>query len=218
VAYHENVWGSTLVVFGIGAGDSPHGARLYRLERGRATVIWKGSAYLSSLNRGVAYLNAGELAARLVRVDLRTGRVTRIAWLPRSPRLVPDSTGRRLAGVAYRLAERSRLVPVQLGKAVAVRSVALDAPEELGDVHWLPDGRLLLLPSGGDSARVLDGSVRTRTRFRWTAGSGARVGSTVFGVDRRGRLVSAKLPAGPQRVVRQLPGGDRAPVIVSAAR
>jgi hypothetical protein len=219
IAIHcENVWGSRVVLFGTGPGDAPHGAGLHRLAGRRLTTIWKGSAYLSSLGLGVAYLNAGRQGARLLRIDLGTGRSRSIAWLPLSPRLVPDATGRRLAGVAYRPTGRSRLVLVQLGKAVAVRSIPLAAPMMTGDVHWLPDGRLLFLPTiDRDKGRVLDGSLRTRSRFGWTAHvDTARVGSTAFGVDWAGRLVSAALPAGPERVVRRLPGAGRAAVIVSA--
>lgn len=203
----ENASGSSVVVFGIGAGDSPVGAALFRLARGSPTVIWKGTAYLSSLTRRAAYLNAGELAARLVRVDLRTGRVTRLAWLPRSPRVVPDATGERFAGVAYRLGERSRLFLVDLTtRPATVRSAPLAGPEVLGDVIWVSSRRLLFLPyDRRETARLLDLRLRTLLRFRWTAGDGARVGSTVFGLEGRA-LVRAALPAGPTRVVRRLPG------------
>jgi hypothetical protein len=215
----ENAWGSSVVLFGTGPGDAPHGAALHRLAGRRLTTIWKGTAYLSSLTPRIAYLNAGERAARLLRIDLRTGRGRPIARLPLAPQLVPDDTGRRLAGVAYRATGRSRLVLVELGKATTVRSIPLAAPMMTGDVHWLPDGRLLFLPLiDRDQARVLDGSLRTRSRFSWTAyADTARVGSTAFGVDWRGRLVSAPLPAGPERVVRRLPGAGRAAVIVSVA-
>ncbi len=183
------------------------------------STIWHGSAYLSSLTPRVAYLNAGERGARLIRIDLRTGRGLRIARIPLSPQLVPDGSGRRLAGVAYRQAESSRLVLVELGKAATVRSIPLAAPMTTGDVHWLPGGRLLFLPtSDRDTGRVLDVSLRTRSRFGWTAHvDTARVGSTAFGVDWRGRLVAAPLPSGPERVVRRLPGAGRAAVMVSVA-
>jgi hypothetical protein len=212
----ENASGSTVVVFGIRA-DAPRGAALYRATGERVTAIWRGRGYLSSLNRGVAYLNAGMEGSRLVGLDLRTGRVLRLGSLPLSPKLVPDATGRRLAGVAYRIQKRSRLVLVQLGKATAVRWIPLADAEVNGDVHWLSDGRLLFVPFyDNDSARVLDLSLRTRAQFRFAARYSARVGSRVFGVESEGRVVSAELPDGPARVVRQLPGGARPQVLVSA--
>ena len=216
----EDVWGSSVVIFGTGPAEPPQQAGLHRLTGGRVTTIWKGSAYLSSLTPRAAYLNAGEQGARLLRIDLTTGRGRSIAWLPLAPRLVPDDTGRRLAGVAWRHPETSRLVLVELGKAVVVRSIPLAAPMMTGDVHWLPNGRLLFLPTiDRDKGRVLDRSLRTRSRFGWTAHvDTARVGSTAFGVDWMGRLVAATLPGGPERVVRRLPGGGRAEVIVAVTR
>jgi hypothetical protein len=172
---------------------------------------------LSSINPGIAYLRAGAAANRLVSVDLKTGRVVPIAWLLLNPSLVPDATGKRLAGVAYQLVERSRVVLVDLTTRPAkVWSSPLAAPEVSGDVFWLPSGRLLFVPRyGRDMARVLDLTLRTRSRFRWIAGGSTLVGTTVFGIDRGGRLVSAKLPSGPVRVVRRLPGG--APYVIVAA-
>ncbi len=215
----ENVWGSSVALFGAGPGDAPRGAGLHRLAGRRLSTIWHGSAYLSSLTPRVAYLNAGEQGARLLRIDLRTGEALPIAWIPLSPPLVSDETGRRLAGVAFRETGRSRLVLVELGKAATVRWIPLAAPMMTGDVHWLPGGRLLFLPTiDRDTARVLDGSLRTRSRFGWTAHvDTAQVGSTAFGVDWRGRLVSAPLPSGPERVLRRLPGAGRAAVMVSVA-
>jgi hypothetical protein len=210
--------GSSVVIFGIGAGDSPVGAGLYRLAGDRLSIIWEGTAYLSSLNPRVAYLNAGKHAARLVKVDLRTGRVTRIAWLPRSPSLVPDAAGKRLAGVAYLSGERSRVVVVDLTtRPVSIRSLPLGAPEVAGFVFWLSEARFVFLPwATQGTARVLDLTLRTRSQFRWNGFEAALAGSIVFGIDRRGRLASARLPAGPQRVVRGFPGEPQA--IVSATR
>jgi len=213
----EDSAGSSVVIFAEWAlGDAPFRAAIYRLEGNRLKVVWQGTAYLSSLNPGIAYLRAGAAANRLVSVDLKTGRVVPIAWLPLNPSLVPDATGKRLAGVAHQLVERSRVVLVDLTTRPAkVRSSPLAAPEVAGDVFWLPSGRLLFVPwYGRDTARVLDLTLRTRSRFRWIAGGSTLVGTTVFGIDRGGRLVSARLPTGPQRLVRRLPGQPH--LIVSA--
>jgi hypothetical protein len=212
----EDLAGSKVVVFGTSGGDSPYGAAIYRLVGGRLTAIWKGVGHLSSLNPGVAYLNAGPSTNRLVSVDLQTGDVAPVAWLPLSPSLVPDATGKWLAGVAYLFRERSRLVLVDLtSRPAMVLSSPLAALEVSGQVFWLPNGRLLFLPwYGGDTAQVLDLTLRTRSRFRWIAGNATVASSRVFGVHRGGTLVAANLPSGPQRVVRRLPGEPY--VIVSA--
>lgn len=213
----ESASGAKLVAFAAGPADGLHDAILFGLEGSRASTIWRGTGYLSGLTRHGVYVNAGEEASRLIRVDLRTRRVQRIATIPLRPRLAPDATGRRLAGIAYRIQRRSRLMLVERGKATAVHWVALDAHEVDGDVHFLPNGRLLFLPTGhNDTARVLDGRLRTLHRFRWAAHDTALVGSRVFGVGRTGELVSAPVPGGPGRIVRQLPGGARPQVIVAA--
>jgi hypothetical protein len=212
----EDLTGSKVVVFGASGGDSPYGAAIYRLVDGRLTTLWKGTAHLSSLNPGVAYLNAGPGTSRLVSVDLKTGHVVPIAWLPLSPSLVPDEAGKRLAGVAYLFSERSRLVLVDLTfRPAKVLTSPLAAHEVSGEIVWLPSGRLLFLPwYGGDTAQVLDLTLRARSRFRWIAGHATLASSTVFGFHYKNTLVTARLPSGPQRVVRRLPGEPY--VIVSA--
>jgi hypothetical protein len=214
----EDAEGSSIVVYANWAGDSAHNAALYRLSAGRLRAIWNGIAFLSCLRPGIAYLNAGFSADRFVSVDLQTGRVTRIARLPRSPRLVPNTMHTKFTGVAYRLAERSRLFVLDLTtRPPSARSTPLVAPEVTGSVYWLPDDRVLFLPLGGpDTARILDLQLKTLSRFQWTGGDAALIGSTVFGIDRRGRLVLAKLTTGPQRVLRRLPG--RPHLIISARR
>lgn len=215
----EDGLGSSVVIVAGWAGDAALRAAIYRLKGRRLTAVWEGTAFLSSLTAKVAYLNSGFSAARLVRVDLRTSRVTRIAWLPRSPSLVPDTTGKRLAGVAYLMDKRSRIVLVDLTtRPVSIRSIPLAAPDVLGDVLWLSRDRFLFLPfDSRETARVLDLRLSTRSRFRWTGGQAALLDLTVFGTSfRSGALVAAKVPSGPQRVIRHLPG--RPEVIVSATR
>lgn len=212
----EDREGLHMVLFTGWGGDAPQNAAMYRLAGQRLTRLWHGTAHLASLTSHVAYLNAGISRTRLVSVDLQTRRVTPITSLPWDVSLVPSGAGSRLAGVAYLLAGRSRLVMIDLTTRPAkVRSSPLAASEVSGDVFWLPNGRLVFLPwYGGDTARVIDRTLRTRTRFQWTAGSAALAGSAVFGVHHNGTLVAAKLPSGQMRVVRHLPG--RPDVIVSA--
>jgi hypothetical protein len=212
----EDSAGSSVVIFAGRRSSSPFSAAIYRLSGRRLRTVWNGTAFLSSLVQRVAYLNSG---AKLVSVDLRTGRTTPIVWLPRSPSLVPDARGTSLAGVAYHLFQRSRLVVVDLTtRPATVRRSRLAAAKVVGDVFWLPGRRLLFLPwYGRDSARVLDRALRTRARFPWLAGNAALVGSTVFGVHRENRtLLAADLPTGPMRVVQRL--GGQPEVIVSATR
>jgi len=210
--------GSSVFIFAGWAGDSALRAAIYRVTDRHLEAIWEGTAFLSSFTPKVAYLNSGFSTARLVRVDLRTGRVTPIAWLPRSPRVTPDASGTKLAGVAYSLgADKSRLVLVDLGaRPPSVRSTPLRAAEVFGDLLWVSERRLLFVPSDQrDAARLLDQELRTLSRFRWTGGQGALVGTTLVGIDGR-TLVAATLPSGPQASRRQLPG--RAFVILSATR
>jgi hypothetical protein len=209
----EDRAGSRIVVFGSWSGDAALRAAIYRFVGDRRMIVWAGTAFLSSLSRDAAYLRAGFRADRMVKVDLRTGRTAELARIRLSPSLVPDATGRLLAGVAYRLDRRSRLFLVDLTtQPRTVRSVPLRGPEEFGDVLWLSSKRLLFVYRR--EAHVLDLRLRTLTRFRWTGVGGTLVGSTVFGFDDRS-LVKARIPSGPQRIVRRLPG--RPDVVVAAS-
>ena len=209
--------GSNVVVFANWAGDHALKAALYRLTAGRLTTVWEGTAFLTGFGPGAAYLRAGFSADRFAKVDLKTGRLTQLARLPLSPSLVPDASGKLFAGVAYRLDRNSRLFVVDLRRQPpAIRSSTLSAPDVTGDVLWVSKDRFLLLPSGRQEARLFDLRLRTRASFRWTAGGGVLLGSNVFGLGRDRTLVSARLPRGPERIVRRLPG--RAHVIVTASR
>lgn len=225
----KNRDGSTVIVFATGPGDAGFHSALYRVTSERLTALWKGTAFLSSLTAPVAYLSSFEKSwrgcqkwrscHRLFGVDLRTGGVRRVASLPWTASLLPDKTGKYLAGDVYLLNARSRVVLVDLTtQPVRVHSSPLAAPEVGGQVIWLPGLRFLFLPwsDSGESARVLDLTLRTHSRFRWKAGGGALVGSNVFGVHyHNGALVSAKLPSGPAHIVQRLPGEPF--VIVSAS-
>lgn len=215
----EDSAGSSAVVFAEWPlGDAPFRSAIYRITSSRIRAVWQGTAHLSSLTPGTAYLNAGAAAKRLISVDLQTGRVTHLTRRPVSASVVPDATGRRFAGVEYLLLERSRVVLLDLtSKPPTIRIAPLAAPEVLGEIHWLAHKQLVFLPlDRRDTARVLDLQLNTRSRFRWIAGDTTLVGSTVFGVNTNKTLVAAKVPFGSQRVVRHLPG--RPEVIVAASR
>jgi hypothetical protein len=94
--------------------------------------------------------------------------------------------------------------------------LTLSAPEVAGDVLWVSKDRFLLLPAERQEARLFDLQLRIRASFRWTGGGGVLLGSRVFGLGRDGTLVSARVPRGPERIVRRLPG--RAYVIVTTSR
>jgi hypothetical protein len=131
--------------------------------------------------------------------------------------LAPNAGETLLAGVVGGPGRPSQVVRVDLtrkpGKVTAAR---LAGGEVYGQVFWLPAGRLLFVPAyGGTAAHVFDRSLRTQSRFPWTAGQAALVGSTVFGTDQSFSLFRADLPSGPQRVARRLPG--RPTVLVSAS-
>jgi hypothetical protein len=213
----EDRLGSKMLLFAGYLGDAPNDKAIYRLADRRLTAIWEGDAFDAELSSAVVYLSAGMSGDNLIAVDPRTGRRTHLARLPGAVySLRLNATATHLAGVDFRPDTRSQIVLVDLRqRPVKVRTALLGGSGAYGDVAWLPSGRFLFLPwEGRDAARVVDLTLRTRSRFRWLAGSAALVGSTVFGVDNKGRLVSAKLPSGPMRVVRRLPGQPQ--VIVSA--
>ncbi len=207
--------GSSVVIFAGWAGDSALKAAIYRIADRRLTTVWRGTAFLSSLGPRFAYLRAGYSADRMVRVDLRTGEARTLVRIPLGPSLVPDATGRRLAGVAYRLDQRSRIFLVDLTRRPAmVRSIPLSAPEVFGEVLWISSKRMLFLSADRrETARLLDLRLRTLARFRWTGGQGILVRSTIFGIGQKS-LFAATLPSGPTRVARRLPG--QPDVIVAA--
>jgi hypothetical protein len=215
----EDASGTSVVVFGKWPlGESPVKAALYRVRAGRVRALWQGAAYDADITSTTAHLSAGLEGRSLVRVRLRTGRVQRIATLPCGVApLASNGAGKLLAGVCAGPSRPTRLVRADLGASPArVRTTRISGREVYGQLFWLPAGRLLFVPAyGGTAARVLDASLRTSSRFRWTAGSAALVGSSVFGTDQSFSLFRADLPSGPQRVVRRLPGR---PTLISSAR
>jgi hypothetical protein len=98
---------------------------------------------------------------------------------------------------------------------VRVQTAQVAKRDSTGQVFWLPRSRLLFTCAYGCApARVLDGSLVTRSRFRWTAGASALSGARLYGVDHTMSLFRAALPSGPQRTVRRLPGR---PTVVASA-
>jgi hypothetical protein len=201
--------------------DAPYQSAIYRMRGRQLTAIWNGAAYAASLTSPVVYLCTLSQSGQclLLSLDPRSGRVATRQSLPMCAcvSFVPDARDRRLAGVSSGIAGTSHIVLVDLTRhPPKLRRTPLRREAASGEVYWLADGRLLFLPwYGGDTGRVLDANLGTRSRFRWIAGDTTLVGSTAFGVNTNRTLVAAKVPSGSQRVVRRLPGEPH--VIVSAS-
>lgn len=191
--------------------DRPALARVLATAGDGVRTLWRGTAQFASFAGSVAYLTAGRTGTALVRVDLDSGRATRLVALPPyTGPLVPDPTGTSLAAVANDASATptsSRLVVVDIGHRPArTRSVPL-VSGLTGDVAWLSGGRLLFLPYGRSTARIFDPSLRTRPGFSgWPGGRAVVRADALLGIDFAGRLVTASLPRGPVRAVRLLPG------------
>ena len=211
----EDGAGTSAVVFA--RGDLLAKDAIYRVRNGRVIPMWKGHAFDAEIAESAAYLSAGPSGRNLLRVDFDTGRVRRLATLPGLTSLSLNAAGALLAGVHSDLDRPSQVVRVDLTKKPAkVATARLARRGVYGEVFWLPAGRLLFAPSyGGDTARVLDVSLRMRSRFKWSGISAALVGSSLFGIDQTLSLFRAQLPSGPMRAARRLPG--RPTVLVSVA-
>jgi hypothetical protein len=213
----ENTTGSSVVVFARGPfGNRPTKSALYRASGGRLHALWSGVAYDAAITSSDAYLSAGLAGDSLERVDLQTGRVSRVATLPGAlASLALNPAGTILAGIG--VDSPWQIVRVDLtARPANVKSVRFASRDAYGQVLCLPTGNFVVISAYGDaSARVLDAALRTWDYFRWPAGPTALVGSRLFGIDHSLSLFRAEL-SGPMRVVRQLPG--RPTVIVSATR
>ncbi len=210
--------GASAVVFARGPlGDSPAGSALYRVRARGAEAIWNGAALDAAFTSTHAFLSAGMRGRTLTRVDLATGRTRALATLPYpTTALAVDRAGRLLAGVHTRLDRSADVMRLDLSRPGAKVGVArVPADEGMAQVFWLTDRRLLFVPTYGSTARVLDGSLRTRARFAWRSTSAAVVGGQLFGADFSLSLYRAALPSGPQRIARRLPG--RVVLLASAA-
>jgi hypothetical protein len=190
--------------------DVPERARLLRAGPGAVTTVWRGTATAGSFAGRVAYVNRGRRGEDVARIELASGRATRVARVPSwTGALVRSPDGRLLAGVAYSAPRRNSAPPSRLvlvdGRRI--RTAPLGSANVTGDVVWPTGGSLAFFPDGEvDVARIYDRSLRLRAWIRpWRARGGAVVGRTAWGVTWQGQLMRAELPGGPVRLVRTLP-------------
>jgi hypothetical protein len=208
----EDSLGTSVLVFARAADDSGR-ARLVRVARSGQTVLWAGTATSVAMIGHRAYLATGKRGTMLVALDLETRRTRIVGHIPPfAGTLAPSPDGKRLAGVAYSAPEPgapgSRTVLIDLERTPArVHTSPLGSPNVSGDVVWLSNGRLAMFPSGEiDVIHVYDTSLHVRARVPgWSARGAALVGTSVYGIGWDGRLLRAKLPAGPVRIARRLP-------------
>ena len=207
-----------MILFARRPSDSAAGSALYRVASGRVASIWKGAAYDAAITPTAAYLSAGISGTSLLRVDLRERRITHVAELPvATTSLALNRKGTLLAGIQAREDRFAHVVRIDLRSSPGnVATARFPASAGQAQIFWLASGRLLLVPAYGNTARVLDDSLRTRSRFRWTAAAAALTGSRLFGTDFSTALFRAELPSGSMRIVRRLPG--RPTLIAATAR
>jgi hypothetical protein len=128
--------------------------------------------------------------------------------------LTPNAAGTRLAGDSFKEGVGDpRLVVIDLARRpISARSIPLPI-DPVGSTHWIHNDRFAYF--GADRILVYSATLRLTTRIPGWKGQHAAIhGTTAFGVH-RGALVAAKLPAGPVRVVRRLPG---TPAVIGSAR
>ncbi len=218
-----NASGEQLVLY-MSSVDRSKPDRLIRIRGRHSTTIWHGSASYASFSDHHAFVQApGPRGVSILAVSLRTGTAEKLGVVPIHGvfQLVANSAGTRLAGNALEDGSQdSRLLVIDLTRRpIAVRTVA--DPTDFGHVLWLHADRFAYFGnrySGGTShIYVYDAALRLRARVPgWQPGDQpALVGSTAFGVSSSGRvLVTATLPSGRLRIVRQLPG---TPAVIAAA-
>ena len=211
--------GEHLVVFSSGNDPDKPDGRLMQITRRSARTIWRGTAWYASLGQHVAYLQVLDVTGTTVlSVNTRTGSARKLGTvrLYGAHQLVLNPSGTRLVGDAYDEARVccDQLVVIDLTRhPISLRTIV--PPTDFGDVAWFGDNRFGYFANG--AMFVYSARLRLLKRVAgWRARSQAVVGSTVFGVRLNGMLIAAKLPFGPVRVVRQLPGS--AYRIVSTAR
>jgi hypothetical protein len=206
--------GSDVLVFLRRSDGFARGARLVKVGPQAETTLWRGRALSAGFSGAYAYISAGTDGSRLIRVDVRSGRAVSLGRIPPySGSFVPSPNGRRLAGVAYsapigRNAPASRVVLVDLEPGFRVRSAPLSRPNVTGDVLWLANDRIVIVPdSDGDiDVRVYDATLGLLRRWGgWRARSAVLLGRRAFGIGRQGELIAATAARGPARVVRVLP-------------
>jgi hypothetical protein len=171
-------------------------------------VVWRGRAQAAAFSGNAVYLAGGTRANALLRLDLRTGKVQRLAAIPANTTSLRAGPGGKVAGVMYnagagRNPPPSRVVLFDPSARVRVRSAPLAQANVTGDVDWWR-GRLVFLPDwGADTARVYDDRLRVVSQFRgWIVDQSFISGGRAYGLA-RGVLVTAALPGGPVKVVRR---------------
>ena len=167
-------------------------------------MLYKGFAQWAAIGRSRAYLGDGPAARHVVALDLRTRARRRVATIPAGTAyLTLSRDGRYLAGANLL---RGRIVRVRLTGG-GVRTTAVARQEHGATLAWTPSRRLLLLPAPIGDGYVFDASLRRVGRVRDWSGSFAGVrGGTVYGVSFNGGVVAGRLPRGPVRFLRRLPG------------
>ena len=198
----ETADGTRLLLFHA-SSDRPSSARLERLTLSRRAVLWRGSALGATLTQRSAYVLAGPRGTSLLAVDLRTRRVRTVGRIPSpSNGLVAAPDGTELAGLTYPTGSQPALFRVRVQPFAVVTTRAVES----GDLAFADPRRLVLLPGGGRRARVYGPTLAVTSSFAWTAYRSTVAGTAAYGVGAGGQLHRAPLPAGPEQVVRHLPG------------
>ena len=199
----ETADGARLLVFHA-SSDRPASARLERLALSRSAVLWRGTAIGATLTERSAYVLGGARGTNLLAVDVRTRRVRTVGRIPApSNGLVAAPGGTELAGLSY---SRGSPRPVLFRVRIHPFAVVTTRAVESGDLAFADGRRLVLLAGGGRRARVYGPTLAVASSFAWTAYRSTVVGTSAYGVGAGGQIHRASLPAGPERVVRHLPG------------
>lgn len=200
------------------SSDTGANGRLTRVTPGGTTTIWSGKAFYASFGRRSAYVQViARRRTRIVTVDLRTGTAKTLGTVPvcGAYQLAPNRAETRLAGDTFcEGVGDPRLVMINLETRPTARTIPL-AAHCCGATRWIGNDRFAYV--SGQRIRVYDGALRPIGGVSsWRGGPGAIVGGTAFGVTLNRTLVAARLPSGPVRSVRRLPGQPN--LIFSAVR
>lgn len=201
-----------------GEGPVSH-SRLLRVRAGRVSVLHRGTAAYGSFGGNSAFLAVGRNAARLIRVDLRTGREHPLGpgpGLVEGGTIAPSPAGTRVAVITPSSPRSddlaSRRVALVDASGAATRRRSVRVPESLGKDYqptWTGERRLVLVPVSGGPGWALGGDLRLeRVLDGWPArGSATIVDDVLYGHDENG-LFAAQLPRGRPRRLRDLMGAS----------
>ena len=207
--------GSQLVAFYGSGPDLDRRARLVRLTPSGASIIWSGVAWYVSYWRNFTFVqDLASLGMSILAVDARSGATRKLGTVPAPSTytLAANAMGTRLVGEsydeAYACCPRLNVVDLSV-HPIALRRIPLPATAlgvAEGNEVWFSGDRFVYLGSPG--VIVYSATLRMLSRFQgWSAPLGTvAVGSTLFGLRPDGSLVTAGLPSGQERTVRQLPG------------